>query len=142
MKTKFFGKIDGPTLEDGICSIKHNREIIELYRDLHVVAEVISGLRWVGHALRREENSITKKSLRTIQMGKDHRISHNWVGEPCDWVLRLFRQDLKRLGRNEEEGLWTGPVNPELIAVRSFSSEFRSCQPTSSQIIKYLLTKI
>lgn len=61
-ENKILRKVFGPTNENGIWRIKHNKEIRDLFGAPDIVAEARSRrLRWAGHIFRRDDNSILKQ---------------------------------------------------------------------------------
>jgi hypothetical protein len=53
-----------PRCENGVRRIKYNDELYGLYRDLDIVRVIkVARLRWLGHLVRMEENSLCKKIL-------------------------------------------------------------------------------
>lgn len=89
-ENKILRKIYGPTLEDGIWRIKHNREIRTLYKEPDVVSEVRHNrLRWAGHVIRRDSESTINNVWKNIPDGKrpKGRPKMRW----CDQVMEDIR---------------------------------------------------
>jgi hypothetical protein len=55
-------KIYGPVYDNGIWRIRTNKELMALYQELGIVAEIKKArLRWLGHIERMSENRVIKK---------------------------------------------------------------------------------
>ncbi|XP_054287687.1 uncharacterized protein LOC129003421 [Macrosteles quadrilineatus] len=86
--------------EDGVWRIRHNRELRELFQDPDIIGEVKSRrLRWVGHILRRKEESLLKTALRGNPRGRRP------IGRPKARWWGQVRKDLERM-RLVEEDAW------------------------------------
>ncbi|XP_054285599.1 uncharacterized protein LOC129002085 [Macrosteles quadrilineatus] len=86
--------------EDGVWRIRHNRELRELFKDPDIIGEVKSRrLRWVGHILRRKEESLLKIALRGNPRGRRP------IGRPKARWWGQVRKDLERM-RLVEEDAW------------------------------------
>jgi len=54
--------IHGPVVEQGMWRIRSNQEMRELYKDLHIVAEIKEKrLEWIGHVVRMDQGRAVKK---------------------------------------------------------------------------------
>jgi hypothetical protein len=59
---KVLRKIYGPVYDNGIWRIRTNKELLSLYQELNIVAEIKKArLRWLGHVERMSEDKIIKK---------------------------------------------------------------------------------
>lgn len=99
-ENKILRKIYGPTFEDGEWRIRHNAELRQLYTDPDIVAEVRGRrMRWAGHVLRKEDDSLVKNVLLNNPEGRRP------PGRPKLRWRDQVRKDLRRLGRREEEAM-------------------------------------
>ncbi|KAI5739997.1 hypothetical protein M8J77_026070 [Diaphorina citri] len=91
-ENKILRKIYGPTLENGIWRIKHNKEIRDLYNQPDIVAEVKRGrLRWMGHIIRREEESNVKSVWKNQPDGRRPR------GRPKKRWWDVVKEDIEKI---------------------------------------------
>lgn len=92
-ENKILRRIFGPIQEDGIWRSRKNKEIRTLYNQPDIVAQARSRrLRWMGHVLRKEEESQLKKVIEETPEGSRPR------GRPR---LRWFDQvekDVRKMG--------------------------------------------
>jgi hypothetical protein len=59
---KVLRKIYGPVYDNGIWRIGTNKELMALYQELDIVAEIKKArLRWLGHVERMSEDRVIKK---------------------------------------------------------------------------------
>jgi hypothetical protein len=59
---KVLRKIYGPVSDNGISRIRTNKELMALYQELDIVAEIKKArLRWLGHVQRMSEDRVIKK---------------------------------------------------------------------------------
>jgi hypothetical protein len=59
---KVLRKIYGPVYDNGIWRIRTNKELMALYQELDIVAEIKKvRLRWLGHVERMSEDRVIKK---------------------------------------------------------------------------------
>lgn len=57
-------KIFGPIQENNTWRILNNRELRDIYKDPDIIALIKSRrLRWLGHVLRRDEDSLLRKAF-------------------------------------------------------------------------------
>jgi hypothetical protein len=57
-------KIYGPVYDNGIWRIRTNKELMALYQELDIVAEIKKArLRWLGHVERMSEDRVIKKLI-------------------------------------------------------------------------------
>jgi hypothetical protein len=77
---KVLRKIYGPMYDNGIWRIRTNKELMTLYQELDIVAEIKKArLRWLGHVERTSEDRVIK----TLYMSKPEG--------------RMLRQKFRRL---------------------------------------------
>ena len=93
-ENKILRKIFGPINEDNVWRKRHNYEIRELYKGPDIIAELKSRrLRWVGHILRKQDDSIANLWNSTIE-GKRP------VGRPRSrWKDQLMK-DVRRIKKD------------------------------------------
>jgi hypothetical protein len=73
---KVLRKIYGPVYDNGIWRIRTNKELMVLYQELDIDAEIKKArLRWLGHVERMSEDGVIKN----LYMRKPERRS---VGRP------------------------------------------------------------
>ena len=59
---KLLIRIKWPLVEQGIWRIRTNKELRELYKDLHIVANIKKKrLEWIGHVVRMDQGRTVKK---------------------------------------------------------------------------------
>ena len=59
---KFLRKILGPVNENGMCGLRYNDEIYNLYSEPNIVNIIKVGRsRWIGHVMRIEEDNATRR---------------------------------------------------------------------------------
>jgi hypothetical protein len=59
---KVLRKIYGPVYDNGIWRIRTNKELMALYQELDIVAEIKKArLRWLGHVERMLEDGVIRK---------------------------------------------------------------------------------
>lgn len=109
-ENKILRKIFGPTLENGVWRIKHNQEIRQLFKEPDIVGEIKSRrLRWTGHVLRKEENSLAANILRNNPEGRRP------AGRPKTRWWDQVRKDMRKMGLGEEDAAdrthWRGCVD-------------------------------
>lgn len=109
-ENKILRKIFGPTFEKGEWRIKHNKEIRDLYKEPDIVGEIKSGrLRWIGHILRKDEDSTTSQVWMNEPDGQRPR------GRPKSRWKDRIKQDFRRLEIREEDAQdrvkWRQAVN-------------------------------
>ena len=67
-ENKILRKIFGPINEDNVWRKRHNYEIRVMYKEPDIIAELKSRrLRWAGHILRKQEDSIANLWNSTIE---------------------------------------------------------------------------
>jgi hypothetical protein len=55
-------KIYGPMVEQGICRIRTNQKLSELYKDLDIVTDIKKeSLEWIEYVVRLDHENIVKK---------------------------------------------------------------------------------
>ena len=87
-------KIFDPINEDNVRRKRHNYEIRELYKEPDIIAELKSRrLRWVGHILRKQDDSIANLWNITIE-GKRP------VGRPRSRWKDQVMKDIRRIKKN------------------------------------------
>lgn len=63
-ENKILRKIFGPIQENNSWRILKNKELREIYKDPDIIALIKSRrLRWLGHVLRRDDNSLLRKAF-------------------------------------------------------------------------------
>jgi hypothetical protein len=71
---KILRRICAPVADQGIQRIKTNQEMMELYKDLHIVADIIKKrLEWTGHEVRMDHRRTVKKIFESKLEGRKRR---------------------------------------------------------------------
>ena len=87
-------KIFGPINEDNVWRKRHNYEIREMYKEPDIIAELKSRrLIWVGHILRKQDDSIANLWNSTIE-GKRP------VGRPRSRWKDQVVKDIRRIKKD------------------------------------------
>jgi hypothetical protein len=90
---KILRKIYRPKFEQGLCRIRSNLELQNVYKSPDIVIEIkIRRLEWLGHIIRMEDTRIPKMILNTNP--EDRR----GVGRPKLRWLDDVEADIKTLG--------------------------------------------
>ena len=93
----------GPINEDNVWRERHNYEIRELYKEPDIIAELKSRrLRWVGHILRKQDDSIANLWNGTIEGKRPvDRPRSRWKDQVMKDVRRI-KKDIS-LANNRKE---------------------------------------
>jgi hypothetical protein len=84
-------KIYGPVYDNRIWTIRTNKELMALYQEKDIAAEIKEArLRWLGHTERMSEDRVIKK----LYMSKPERRS---VGRPKMQWLDEVEEDLRKM---------------------------------------------
>jgi hypothetical protein len=71
---KILRRIHGPVVEEGVWRIRSNQEMKELYKDIHIVAEIKEKrLEWIGHVVRMDQGRTVKKIFESKPEGSRRR---------------------------------------------------------------------
>jgi hypothetical protein len=85
-------KIYGPVYDNGIWRIRTNRELMALYQELDIVAEINKArLRWFGHIERMSEDRVIIKLYMSKPEGRRS------VGRPKMRWLDDVEEDLRKM---------------------------------------------
>jgi hypothetical protein len=85
-------KIYGPVYDNGIWRIRTNKELMALYQELGIVAEIKKArLRWLGHVERMSEDRVIKKLYMSKSEGRRS------VGSPKMRWLDGVEEDLRMM---------------------------------------------
>jgi hypothetical protein len=79
---KVLRKIYGPGYDNGIWRIRTNKELMALYQELYIVAEIKKArLRWLGHVERCQEDRVIKKLYMSKPEGRRSvgRLKMRWL---------------------------------------------------------------
>jgi hypothetical protein len=88
--SKVLRKICGPVYDNGIWRIRTNKELMALYQELDIVAEIKKArLRWLGHVERMSEDRVIKKLYKSKPEGRRS------VGRPKMRWLDYMEEDLR-----------------------------------------------
>jgi hypothetical protein len=89
---KVLRKIYGPVYDNGIWRIRTNKELMALYQELEIVAEIKKArLRWLGHVERMSEYRVIKKLYMSKPEGRRS------VGRPKVRWLDDVEEDLRKM---------------------------------------------
>ncbi|KAL1446132.1 hypothetical protein WDU94_005544 [Cyamophila willieti] len=73
-ENKVLRKIFGPICIDGNWRRRHNHEIRSMFKNPDIVGEIRSSrLRWIGHIMRKEEDTTSRQVLQNIPSGRRPR---------------------------------------------------------------------
>jgi hypothetical protein len=88
---KVLRKISGPVYDNGIWRIRTNKELIALYQELDIVAEIKKArLRWLGHVERMSEDRVIKELYMSKPEGSVGRPKMRWLDD--------VEEDLRKKG--------------------------------------------
>jgi hypothetical protein len=89
---KVLRKIYGPVSVNGIWRIRTNKELMTLYQELYIVAEIKNArLRWLGHVERMSEDRVIKE----LYLSKPE--ARRSVGRPKMRWLEDVEEDLRKM---------------------------------------------
>ncbi|KAJ4450632.1 hypothetical protein ANN_02061 [Periplaneta americana] len=150
---KILRKIFGPIQENNTWRILNNRELRDIYKDPDITALIKSRrLRWLGHVLRRDEDSLLRKAfdysprctdllsaVKNLKVRIYKTVILPVVLYGCEtWILtlreerrlRVFENKVLRkifgAKRNEVTGEWRKLHNTELHALYSSADIIRN----------------
>jgi hypothetical protein len=84
-------KVYGPVYDNGIWRIRTNKELMALYQELDIDAEIKKArLRWFGHVERMSEDRVIKKLYMSKPEGRS-------VGRPKMRWLDDVEEDLRKM---------------------------------------------
>jgi hypothetical protein len=90
---KVLRKIYGPVYDNRIWRIRANNELMVLYQELDIVAEIKKvRSRWLGHVERMSEDRVIKKLYMSKPEGRRR------VGRPKMQWLDDIEEDLRKMG--------------------------------------------
>jgi hypothetical protein len=104
-------KIYGPVYDNVIWRIRTNKELMTLYQELDVVAEIKKAeLRWLGHTERMSEDRVIKKLYMSKPEGRRSvgRPKMRWLDDVEEDLrkMRISGWRGKALRRDEWSPLW------------------------------------
>jgi hypothetical protein len=90
---KIFRKIYGLKCEQGVCRIRNNLEIQNMYKSPDILTEIkVRRLEWLGHVIRMEDTCLPKVVFNAKPEGR------HGVGRPRLRWLDDVEADIKALG--------------------------------------------
>ncbi|KAI5715018.1 hypothetical protein M8J77_009060 [Diaphorina citri] len=108
-ENKILRKIYGPVYENGTWRIKKNKEIRELFNEPDIVANIrCRRMRWTGHVLRRDDESLIKSVWEGELTGTRRR------GRPKLRWKDQIKRDMAKINTTEEDAqdrtVWRGKI--------------------------------
>uniref|UniRef100_A0A8D8QY66 Endonuclease-reverse transcriptase n=1 Tax=Cacopsylla melanoneura TaxID=428564 RepID=A0A8D8QY66_9HEMI len=97
-ENKILRKVFGPVCENGIWRIRKNKEIRDLFNEPDIIAKIRSRrMRWSGHILRRNSDSLIKSIWEADINGTRGR------GRPRLRWKDQIRKDMEQIDITEED---------------------------------------
>jgi hypothetical protein len=104
---KVLRKICGPVYDNGIWRIRTNKELVALYQELDIVAEIKKArLRWVGHVERMSEDRVIKKlAYMSKPEGRRsvHRSKMRWLDDVEEDLRKMIKSGWRGKARRRDE---------------------------------------
>ncbi|KAI5732183.1 hypothetical protein M8J77_022872 [Diaphorina citri] len=112
-ENKILRKIYGPVYENGTWRIKKNKEIRDLFNEPDIVANMrCRRMRWMGHVLRRDDESLIKSVWEGELTGTRRR------GRPKLRWKDQIKRDMAKINSTEEDAqdrtVWRGKKSSRL----------------------------
>jgi hypothetical protein len=103
---KVLRKIYGPVYDNGIWRIKTNKELMALYQELDIVAEIKKArLRWLGHVERMSEDRVINKLYMSKPEGRGSvgRPKMGWLDDVDEDLRKMRISGWRGKGRRRDE---------------------------------------
>jgi hypothetical protein len=99
-------KIYGPVYDNGIRRIRTNKDLMALYQELDIVAEIKNArLKWLGHIERMSEDRVIKKLYMSKPEGRRSvgRRKMRWLDDVEEDLRKMRIVGWRRKARRRDE---------------------------------------